>query len=240
MAKIVRWIAAYDTHGDCVDPHAIAAFRECVGWWKPHIRIHGGDCWDFRWLRRSASDDEKAESVAADFEAGLDLIKWYKPTAFLWGNHDDRLRRLQESSVGAQRELAGQWLDRISVALSGVAQFPYCKRRGVYRLGDHSFIHGYGHGENAAKAAAQAYGNVVMGHTHRIDSVRIVSHTDTYGYTAGCLCDLDMDYTRPNMGTLRHANGWVYGVVVNGRTVVWQARKYGNVWILPSEARTLT
>lgn len=237
--RLTRWAACGDNHGDQVDPSTLAAYQDFNKWFKPDIRIHLGDNWDFRWLRRSASDEEKAQTVAADFEAGLDFIKWYKPTVFLNGNHDDRLRKLLDSTAGAQRELAGQWLDRISVALSGVAQFPYCKRRGVYRLHDHAFIHGYGHGDNAAKMAAQAYGNVVMGHTHRIDSVRIVSPEDRYGYSAGCLCSLDMDYTRPNLGTLRHAHGWVYGVIVNRRVVVWQARKYGNVWVLPSEARTL-
>ena len=240
MARLVRWCACFDTHGDQLDPDAGRSFQEFTRWFKPTIRIHGGDCWDFRWLRRSASDEEKAASVSADFEAGLDFLKWYKPTAFLWGNHDDRLRRLLDSSVGAQRELAGQWLDRISVALAGVDQKPYCRRRGVLRVGDHSFIHGYGHGENAAKVAAQVYGNVVMGHVHRIDMVRVAGLEDRYGYVAGCLCNLDMDYVRPNIGTLKHAHGWVYGVIVNGRVVVWQARRLGNVWVLPSEVRTLS
>ncbi len=237
--KLARWAACYDNHGDEVDPSALAAYQEFVKWWKPEVRIHGGDNWDFRWLRRSASDEEKAQSVANDFEAGLDFIKWYKPTVFLFGNHDDRLRKLLDSTAGAQRELAGQWLDRISVALSGVAQFPYCRRRGLYRLADMFFAHGYGHGEGATKKHATVYGNIVYGHCHAIDSVRVPRLEDAYGYNPGCLCNLDMDYTRPNMGTLRHAHGWVYGVIVKGRVVVWQARKYGNVWVLPSEARTL-
>jgi UDP-2,3-diacylglucosamine pyrophosphatase LpxH len=237
--KLIRWCACFDTHGDQVDALALEAFKSFVSWWKPQIKIHGGDAWDFRWLRRSASDEEKAESVAEDFESGLDLLKWYKPDVFLWGNHDDRLRRLMDSSHGAQRELAGQWLDRISVELRDTKHYPYCKRRGVHVLKDFSFIHGYGHGMNAARDAANVYGNVVMGHTHRIDSVRVTSREDKYGYTAGCLCILDMDYTRPNMGTLRHAHGWVYGVVAGGRCIVWQARKYGNVWVLPSEIKSI-
>ena len=238
--RVVRWAAAYDTHGDRLDKHAGEAFRTFMDWWKPSIRIHGGDCWDFRWLRRSASDDEKADDVAADFEAGLEFLKWFKPTVFLWGNHDDRLRRLLDSSVGAQRELSGQWLDRIHVALSGVEQRPYCKRNGLYKLGDTTFLHGYAHGVGAVRKHAQVYGNVVMGHIHSIDAVRVEAVEDRYGYAPGCLCDLDMDYTRPNIGTLRHAHGWVYGLVVNGRVVVWQARKYGSTWVLPSEYRTGT
>lgn len=240
MPKLIRWCACFDTHGDELDLGAAESFKEFVGWFKPDIRVHGGDCWDFRWLRRSAGDDEKAADVAGDFEAGLDFLKWYKPTAFLWGNHDDRLRRLLDSTNGAQRELAGQWLDRISVALSGVDQRPYCRRRGVYRIADHVLVHGYGHGEAAAKAACLAYNaSTIMGHTHRIDMVRVAGIEDRYAYTAGCLCNLDMDYVRPNLGTLKHAHGWVYGVIANRRLVVWQARRYGNVWVLPSEVRTL-
>jgi hypothetical protein len=237
MKAVTRWAAAFDNHGDECDPDAVQSFKDFVGWWKPAIRIHGGDNWDFRWLRRSASDNEKAEDVAADFEAGLDFAKWYKPTVFLWGNHCDRLRRLADSTVGAQRQLAGQWLDRINVTLNGCQQFPYCKRRGIYRLGDTAFVHGYGHGISAVRQHAMIYGNVVMGHIHAIDSARVAGVEDKYGYSSGCLANLDMDYTRPNIGTLRHAHGWAYGVVVNGRTVVWQARKVGGVWVLPSEFR---
>lgn len=235
--KVIRWAAAYDTHGDQLDANAAQSFKDFMGWWKPTIRIHGGDLWDFRWLRRSASDDEKAEDVAADFEAGLEFARWFRPTVFLWGNHDDRLRRLADSSVGAQRQLAGQWLDRIAVSMKDTEQFPYCKRKGVYRLGDTAFVHGYGHGVYAVRQHALTYGNVVLGHIHAIDAARVVGTEDRYGYSSGCLCSLDMDYTRPNMGTLRHAHGWVYGIVVNGRTVVWQARKVGSVWVLPSEYR---
>lgn len=235
--KAIRWAAAFDNHGDSADPAAVQSFKDFVGWWKPTVRIHGGDCWDFRWLRRSCSDEERAQSVSDDFEAGLDFCRWYKPTVFLWGNHDDRLRRLLDATQGAQRELAGQWIDRIHVELKGVQQFPYCKRNGVYRLGDTSFVHGYGHGVYTVRQHAAVYGNVVMGHIHAIDSARIAGTEDRYGYSSGCLCSLDMDYTRPNMGTLRHAHGWVYGVVVNGRTVVWQAKQVGGVWVLPSEFR---
>lgn len=232
-----RWVAVFDTHGDEIDESAARSFKSFVGWWKPHFRIHGGDCFDFRWLRRSCSTEEEAQDVRPDFDAGLDFLKWYQPDVFLWGNHDDRLARMAEANRGADRNLAADWIRTITKTLSGARQLPYCKRRGVFQYGDHSFVHGYNHGEGAAKKAAQAYGNVIMGHTHTIDSVTLPHWRGAKGYTAGCLCNLDMDYTRPNVGTLKQKHGWVYGIKVRNRVQVWQAEKLGDAWYFPSEYR---
>ncbi len=57
MAKpLLRWVAAFDSHGDCVDKPSLEAFRAFCDDFRPTVRIAGGDHFDFRWLRRSASD----------------------------------------------------------------------------------------------------------------------------------------------------------------------------------------
>lgn len=234
-----RWVAVFDTHGDEIDHKAESAFFEFVDYWKPHHRIHGGDCFDFRWLRRSCSTEETSQDVAPDLEAGIGFLARFKPNVFLWGNHDDRLSRMQDAVRGDSRHIAHEWTRRINKVLGGARQFPYCRRRGVYKYGDTSFIHGYSHGVDAARIAARAYGSVVMGHTHAIDSVRLPCHDDVYGVTAGCLCNLDMDYSRPNIGTLRQAHGWAYGIKKHNKVLVWQARKLGNEWYFPSEYKVI-
>ena len=235
---MARWIAVSDNHGDKAEPGVLGVVRDFCAVWKPDMRLHLGDCFDFRWLRRSASDEEKAESVAADFEAGLDFLAWYKPTSFLWGNHDTRLHRLLDSTQGSARHLAGQWIDRIDVALRGVRQLPYCKRRGVLRYGDYAFLHGYAHGIGATRKHAITYGNCLFGHIHAVESIRVEGVEPRVGHSIGCLCRLDLDYNAANIGTLRQRHGFAYGEEHDGRLTVWLATETGGLWTLPTETRT--
>jgi hypothetical protein len=234
---VERWVAAYDFHGDQHCPATLAAFKEFVAQWKPNRRISGGDIFDLRWLRRSASDDEKMEQVTADYNAGIDFLKWFKPHIFLWGNHDQRLRDALDSAAGggALQHLAGQWIDTIETVTRGANHYPYDKRNGVHRYADHVFIHGYAHGVGAVRKSALTYGNVVMGHVHRSDTVTVEGLPSRYGHSAGCLCRLDFDYSRANMGTLAQSNGWVYGLRIGDELIVYHARKVGGRWVYPSE-----
>ncbi len=185
----------------------------------------------------STSDGSGARPPTADFEAGIEFLSWYKPTTFLWGNHDQRLRDcLENSTQGALRQLAGQWIDRIEVTCKGCKHFPYDKRKGVYQLGDLRVVHGYAHGINSLRRQTMAYGSVLVGHVHRCETTRIEHYDGAWGYSSGCLCRLDFEYSRANIGTLAQENGFAYGVVTpSGSTVVWLARKVDGRWILPSE-----
>lgn len=220
------------------EPGVLRVVRDFCKVWKPETRIHLGDVWDFRWLRRSASDEEKAEAVAADFEAGLDLLAWYKPTVCLDGNHDDRLWRLLDSTQGSARHLAGQWLDRIGVVLAGVDRRRYCKRNGVYRFGDYSLVHGYAHGIGACRKHALVYGNCLFGHVHAVESTRVESADPRVAYSIGACCKLDFPYNASNVGTLRQRHGFAYGTIDHGKVTVWQATETSGLWHLPTEMRT--
>jgi hypothetical protein len=240
VGKPIRWLAMTDTHGDKADTGTVEAALEFSKWWKPTIRAHMGDAFDFRWLRRSASDEEKAAGVEADFDSGLDLLKRFNPTQFLWGNHDVRLVDCMDSTSGALRQLACAWLDRIDLTLKRAKQYPYDKRKGVMPLGDYSLVHGYSHGVGALRKTALTYGNVLMGHVHRNDMVTVERHRPAVGYSVGCACALDMDYNRAALGTLAQSHGWAYGLLYpNGEVLVWQARKVAGRWVLPSEMREI-
>ncbi len=235
---MARWIAITDTHGDMCEPGVLSVVRDFCKVWKPTVRLHLGDLWDFRWLRRGASDEEKAEAVSADFEAGIELVDWYKPTVFLWGNHDYRLVRLLDSTSGSCRHLAGQWLDRIGVVLAGVEQRPYGKRKGIYRYGDYTFVHGYARGMGAARKHALTYGNVMFGDLHTVDLVPVEGPERRVGHCIGCCCRLEMDYNAGHINTLRQCHGFAYGEEHDGRLTVWQAKEVDGRWILPTETRT--
>lgn len=233
--RIERWVAAFDVHGDEQCPATVAAFKAFCASFKPDVRIAGGDMFDFRWLRKSASDEEKSTDVRNDLEMGLDFCRWFRPTAFLWGNHDHRIVRELDATEGIRRSNAAAWIGAIEDATPKAKHYPWCKQRGVMRYADYAFVHGYCHGVGACRKSALTYGNVIMGHVHRRDMASVEGIPTRYGHSSGCLCKLDMDYTRGNMGTLAHSNGWVYGWRIGDRLVVMHAENVGGVWVYPTD-----
>ena len=80
MSNWTRFIAGFDVHGDKQNKAACEVFFRFMKDWKPEIRVMGGDLFDFRPLRRKASEEEKRESMREDFEAGMGFLKRMRPT----------------------------------------------------------------------------------------------------------------------------------------------------------------
>lgn len=240
MAKPKRWMAVPDNHGDMQDHRAVKACLEFARYWKPDIRVHLGDCFDFRALRRNASDQESRDRLGDDIEAGCKFLRDYKPTHWLRGNHDERIYDAIKSDDGKLSGFAAYVATEIDDATRGVQVLPYDKRRGVLKLGHLKFIHGYHSGLTAAKQAALVYGSVLMGHTHTIDHQPIPALEARMGRCIGCLCKLDHDYNRAHTASLRHAHGWAYGLLYpNGDYVVWQAAEIGGKFIVAGDVREI-
>lgn len=239
QTRLKRWIFATDSHGDQIDKATEKEFLAFCKHWKPDVRIHGGDFMDLRALRRGASDEEKNEGVRADIERGVGFVRAAGFQVLMWGNHDYRLVRAVRDGCGRLREHAivfhNGLLDEIGEKVQHV---PYHKRKGVYRHGDITFIHGYHTGIYAARQAAATYGpgKVVMGHIHSKSSFVMPTLRPCEGHSIAAMCNLDMDYNIAHANTLRQSNGWAYGVTNNqGESLIWHAERNGNRWILPSE-----
>jgi hypothetical protein len=208
----------------------------------------GGDLFDFRGLRKKADKAEQAESLSDDVACGIEFLsKWMdgKGTkVWLRGNHCQRLWDVAESeSDGLKRDAAikgVQELDDLCKTL-GIKTYPYSKRLGIHREGRLCFLHGYAAGVYALRKTLQSYGeNVIMGHTHTIQSVSVEGLVPKQGWVAGCLCQLDYEYNRSMLGTLNHENGWVYGLIFDdGSFAVYQARQIAGKWILPTEFKEI-
>jgi predicted phosphodiesterase len=185
---------------------------------KPDHVIHLGDVFDLRALRNGASAEEKQEGISADVEAGLEFINWLKPDVLLWGNHDQRLFDAAENTRNAMLSeyclaLLRQIEDRISCHT-----YPYDKRAGVYEFGDYRFVHGVNANLHAAYKAASHYGNVVMGHVHTSSGpTPFPTYDGSVGFSCGMIGQTDMKYNRGHANTLRHNNGWMYGVLKHGK-----------------------
>ncbi len=234
-----RFTAAFDNHGDQANAPALAKFLAFVKLWKPAIRIHGGDNWNFVPLRRKASEDERHQSMKADFEAGIEFFDSYKPTHFIRGNHDERLWELAERGQGVEADYAGKGIGEIGAKLKALKceMLPYHKRLGVLRVGHLKVIHGFACGIYAARATALVYGSTLFGHIHAIDEHAIPGLERRVARACGALCNLDMDYNSRQPNTLRQAHGFAYGVVdqKSGNYHVWVAEEVGGKWMLPSD-----
>lgn len=231
-----RWIFVTDNHGDMIDPGALAAVKELVRFFKPTMRIHGGDLFDFRCLRRGAGNEEALEDLRADIDAGMDFINWFKPTHWLRGNHDERLVDAINSHQPVLRRFASLEWERIRQAMPGTRIYPYCKRRGVLQYKTLAFAHGFSAGIYAAAVHARIYGNILFGHTHAIDAFSIPGLEERVGRNVGCLCRLDMAYNRAQLNTLRQSHGFAYGFLYrNGLHRVFQAQEICGTWLFPTE-----
>jgi hypothetical protein len=231
-----RFIVAADPHGDQHDPDTAAALKAFIKDYKPVIRVHAGDNWDFRNLRKGASDDEKAASLVDDWEQGVDWMRWFfdggRSNHFLRGNHDERMWHFAHNASGLLRDYAHDGIKRIDrvVKQANAAMLPYDSRHGVLRLGHLKVIHGFFAGMGAARRHSIAYGNCLFGHTHATDSAP-VEHIDgpAEARGIGCCCKIDMAYNQHSVNKLRHDNAFCYGVLFpNGTYQLFQAKKIGS------------
>lgn len=243
MSQWKRFVAAFDLHGDQHDKSAVAAFAKFLTVWKPDIRIFGGDLWDFRPLRRKATEDEKRESMVADYNAGLQWLKEYRPNYFVRGNHDERLWELAASDAGIRSDYA---LDGVAEIIAETKRMkctmlPYHKRDGILRIGHLKILHGFACGIYAARQTALVYGSCLFGHVHDVTEHSIPGLDRRVARSCGALCNLDMEYSARQPNTLRQAHGWAYGVI-NMRTGayhVWQSEEIDGKWIIPTDIVTL-
>jgi len=241
MKRPERWIAAFDTHGDMVCKHTLAAFREFSRYWKPTIRIGGGDHFDFRFLRAKASDGDRYESGQLDFQMGLDFLREFKPTAVCWGNHDQRVWDQLHHPNGNVKDVARSMIEEMEDAVkTAKVVVPYHKRKYI-QVGDLKVIHGFTSGDSGLRQTASIYGRVLMGHVHKVETVCMPGLDPKEGYSSGCLARLDLGYNDRHQRTLQQGNGWAYGHVhPNGHTTIHLARKIGGVWYLPTEFRSIS
>lgn len=233
-----KFVVVSDNHGDMVDGRSHEAFFDFVKDWNPEIRIHAGDNWDFRNLRKGASDDEKAASLVDDWEQGTDFLKRLfaggKENHFLRGNHDERIWHFAGSATGLLRDYAHDGIKRIDALMrqTKARMLPYDAALGVLDVGKLRVIHGYHAGIGACRQHAQIYRNCLFGHVHTIESAPVASLEPAEARSIGCLCRRDMDYCNAKTGKLRWAQGWAFGLLfADGSYQLFQTRNiHGNFY----------
>jgi hypothetical protein len=241
--SLTRFVFASDLHGDQADKSATAALDQFITVFKPKLRIFGGDLWDFRPLRRKACEDERRESMVADYDAGMRWLKGFKPNYFLRGNHDERLWELAAKDKGVESDYALSGIIEITALLAKMncKMLPYHNREGVLRIGHLKMLHGFHAGINAARQTALVYGSALFGHVHTIDEHSIPGLERRVARSVGCLCKLSMDYNIRTPSALRHSHGFAYGVIneKTGCYNVFQAESIDGKWLFPTGFKEL-
>jgi predicted phosphodiesterase len=213
----IRFCVASDSHGDAQDDAAVEAFLGFVDSYRPTIRVHAGDAFDFRPLRNGASKEEAEEKLMPDIEAGEKFLWRYRPNHLVLGNHDKRLWE-HAKKLGPISEFCGMLVTRVEsfLAAMGTTVTPYTVFDALQLAPNLVVAHGFGGGGmNACRQMAQAYkSDVIFGHTHARDEQSAPCWPrPNRGYNCGCLCGLRLGYNETRLSALRQAHGFAAGTI---------------------------
>jgi predicted phosphodiesterase len=247
--SIIRWVAAGDNHGQLVCEETQDALASFIGRWKPQLRIHTGDCFDFGAWRRGATPDEQEEGITDDLKHGnYFLRKVLKPTIFMQGNHDIRAEEQMLSRNGDRRDNAMRAVQSYTDTLAeiGCKEFHRYSVKGKdsegvnrFRVGKLTGTHGFKAGVAATRETARTLGRpgdvVIHGHTHDF-SLCTIEHLEAaiVGVSAMCCMDINKaDYALRRLATTKWCNGWLYGVIYEktGDCKVWTAHRFQGKFI---------
>lgn len=227
-----------DSHGDLVCPKAIKVFKAFMEEWKPSIKVHLGDAWDFRAIRRSAGPEERAEGIRYDYNCGMELLDWYRPDYLTLGNHDHRLwRTAGETSNGVLADLCAQKAQETEDELRKmrIKWVPW-KVTERFKIGKLSLIHGFHSSMHPAKAHWEKYGSVIFGHVHAPNDYEARSIDGGSAHAIGTMAQIDkMSYADAYTAKLGWRQGFAYGLhnTKTGDFKIWQVTKNGSDWISP-------
>lgn len=228
------------SHGDLVCQDAVKAVKRFMDQWKPKHRVHLGDAWDFRALRRGAGPEERAEGIRYDYNCGLEFLDWFKPQILTLGNHDHRpFRAADEFSNGPLADLMTGFCDQMTDDLRkrkiqwkqyGVDQYA------TLPMGGPKLLHGYRSTVNPAKSHFDHYGPCILAHVHKPD-FHAARHIDGgKAFTVGTLANLSkMTYADGYTAKLGWRNSFLYGIhhSKTGKWEAWPVIKEGKDWISP-------
>ena len=232
MSEYIKFVDIGDNHGDEENQEVTAKLFAFLDDFRPHTVIHGGDNWNFSYLRRGASAKEQDSDSTADWAMGSEFFLRYMSYGtrriYLRGNHCERpWNTYKDATTEAVRKHALHGIEDIEklVRRRKVQMLPYHSRTGVLDIDGYRTLHGYAHGVGAARKFAASYGTCTYHHTHAMDVGVFEKWPEpSVAYGTGCLMKIDQDYNATQMNKLRHENGWVYGWIRNNRAVYFQAK----------------
>lgn len=226
------------SHGNLISTAAEEAVLKFRKSYKPHFVAHLGDAVDTAAFRSGAKGtNDESVAVAPDVDSGLDFIRKLRPDVYLQGNHEDRLWKLANHHNAIVAGLAQEVIGEIRSLCKSLncKIVPYEYDQG-FRLGNYLLMHGWYYNEMAARDHAEAFGNVIFCHTHRIAMSKGRRADSPTGVNAGCLIDISTaTYAKARRATLAWSNGFAFGEYCDDKLVVWlhEQPQGCSEWILP-------
>lgn len=196
--KMARWFAFYDPHCPFVDWDAWYRGLDEAVKWEPDFIINGGD-----WAEGSAASrhaHEHDHDLLDEYEAvermSTDVCERFPKARKIWleGNHDLNILDQNRLPKSVRRTID---IERHVPSLPLWEKVPYMfNSKGVFRIGQVSFAHGYKTGAYAGRDEAILLGVpnglYVHGHTHQPHAPVQASLNAT----------IDLPYWYANGGTL--------------------------------------
>jgi hypothetical protein len=241
-----KFVFFSDNHGDMQDDDTCNALVKFIKDFNPDIKVHGGDGFDIRSLRKNAIGAEEYNSMDNDILVGLEFIRRTKPDVYLYGNHEHRLfKSIESTGNGIIRDYCKRIVRDIEheLRMNGCKLIlPYHAEEGVYEMGPISMCHAYSVNQNSVREHAIHYspkgGATLIGHLHTIMQANAKRHGGVVGFCGGCLCNKrKMGYATTHLNTSSWGNGWLYGWVKGNNWKVLQAHKVGGKWLAPIDFR---
>ena len=239
----VSFVAFSCLHAPLQDEEAFSAILETIAREKPDVVVHLGDGHEMSWA--SKYDDAGELPAAQEYESHHGLlarIRKAPPPArrsFLPGNHEWRLYSpriepgVREALLWTKHEPEFEHWEQ-------PVDYIHCRHRGVFRLGQVVFCHGFASASSAVRkettTLCREFGLYVHGHTHRP-----TQHGTVERIMAGV--NWPLNFWRANPGCCRELSPafmgtsdktlWGHGVVV-GRAQILKSPRANRCW----EART--
>ena len=159
---------------------------------------------------------------------------------YILGNHEN----WAEMYVEYYPQLEGLVEPQHHIKLKDGREITWVEFSGIYSVGRLNFIHGTKLMKYVAYHTALEYGNVLCGHTHRLQSHAIVNpslQTGTFkAESIGCLCKTDPDFMKRMRGA---KNDWAhafnvayvdkltglfndYTIIINDGQFIFNGKKY--------------
>jgi hypothetical protein len=222
--KKQKWVVCGDQHCPWHDTTVHTAFLRFLKLYKPDGIIVNGDLLDCYSVSRhltGAMDLEMADKTMISLEKEVipanDVLEDYDQflpkickKVFLYGNHEDRLRRF--SSQGLNSALGNLLNPRRLLNLDKrgyevIEDYP----SGYYSLGRLQVAHGSRATMNASKAILDEYRHSIANnhtHTSQITYVGGIG-VKQIGICIGCMCDMQSQGMRYQKNTGRWVHSWL-------------------------------
>jgi hypothetical protein len=245
-------IAMGDNHGHLACDDTLDAIMEGVARYKPkggnrQYRVHLGDNWDMTCLRKGIEHNSKEaiDNLREDLDAGIQWIRRYKPTHFLFGNHEWRVFELLHNTDSMSKARKAQdVIDEMKRELRAVGCKvikPYDVRDCRVSIEGIDFIHGMSHGKNALLQDQATYGTpghgFAMGHLHREEQLNYQHIEGGAAFLCGCAMDISLaNYALRRSGTLRWQNGFLRFVTDGTKYKGYQIHRWDSKhWVFDGE-----